>query len=352
MEKNNPAATQPTRSNRKIFNNLKIHALYLFLTYTALVTVGVLAYLMMPKHYKAMATILKPLDTTDTIAIVRGKSASSETADSSSELFMSILKSRSVYDGLIDRFELKKVYRRQNRDRVREILQEKMTIASDNPRVIRISVVDQDPERAAEMANYVWVSLDRLLQELTVTAAKKNRIFIDERVRSTSALLNALYEDLNRLQSANKLLAIKDTGEISQLASQLMTKLTDKKLELDRLLRIYQPEQPEIKSLRAEIRDLQGELDRLTSYQKALSQVLREIKTQDTVYSYLTSQLEEAKISESKNTPFVQVLDKAVPPEKVFQPNLKLILAVITSVMVGVGVLTLLFDILKFLGSI
>ncbi|MFA5645926.1 MAG: GNVR domain-containing protein [Candidatus Ratteibacteria bacterium] len=351
MEKKNPVATQSTRSNRKILHNVKIHALYLFLTYIALVTVGVLAYLMMPKHYKAMTTILKPLDTTDTIAIVRGKSTS-ETADSSSELFMSILKSRSVYDGLIDRFELKKVYRRQNRDRVREILQEKMTIASDNPRVIRISVVDQDPERAAEMANYVWFSLDRLLQELTVTAAKKNRIFIDERVRSTSALLNSLYEELNRLQSANKLLAIKDTGEISQLASQLMTKLTDKKLELDRLLRIYQPEQPEIKSLRAEIRDLQGELDRLTSYQKALSQVLREIKTQDTVYSYLTSQLEEAKISESKNTPFVQVLDKAVPPEKVFQPNIKLILAVITSVMVGVGVLTLLFDILKFLGSI
>jgi len=131
-----------------------------------------------------------------------------------------------------------------------------------------------------------------------------------------------------------------------------MTKLSEKKLELERRKRVYQADQPEIVLLSAEIRDLQKELDRLTSYQTQLTQILRELKAQESLYSFLTAQLESAKLEETKDTPFIQVLDTAVVPQKVYSPDIKKILIIIIGIIVGVGIIVLFFDVLRFLGSI
>ncbi|HOL50442.1 MAG TPA: GNVR domain-containing protein, partial [bacterium] len=104
--------------------------------------------------------------------------------------------------------------------------------------------------------------------------------------------------------------------------------------------------------LNAEIRDLQKELDRLTSYQTQLTQILRELKAQESLYSFLTAQLESAKLEETKDTPFIQVLDTAVVPQKVYSPDIKKILIIIIGIIVGVGIIVLFFDVLRFLGSI
>lgn len=44
--------------------------------------------------------------------------------------------------------------------------------------------------------------------------------------------------------------------------------------------------------------------------------MVREMKIQETVYELLTQQYEQAKIMEAKDTPTVQILDRASPPEK------------------------------------
>lgn len=116
--------------------------------------------------------------------------------------------------------------------------------------------------------------------------------------------------------------------------------------------RIYQSDQPEIVLLSAEIKDLQKELDRLTFYQTKLTQILRELKAQESVYSFLTGQLETAKLDETKNTPFIQVLDTAVSPQKVYSPDIKKILIIIGTLIIAIGILVLFFDVLRFLGSI
>ena len=65
-----------------------------------------------------------------------------------------------------------------------------------------------------------------------------------------------------------------------------MTKLTDKKLEVDRLLRIFQPEQPEIMSLRAGY-GIQGELDRLIRIRRRALRVYAKLNARKPVISIL-----------------------------------------------------------------
>jgi len=69
-----------------------------------------------------------------------------------------------------------------------------------------------------------------------------------------------------------------------------------------------------------------------------LARLTRDLKIQETLFELLTQQYEQYKIEETKDTPTVQVLDKASPPEKKYRPkraNLILI-AGIASLIIGI----------------
>nr|MBC8490743.1 hypothetical protein [Bacteroidota bacterium] len=56
-----------------------------------------------------------------------------------------------------------------------------------------------------------------------------------------------------------------------------------------------------------------------------LLRMKRDVEIQNTLFTFLTQQYEEAKIQEARDTPTVQVLDKAIRPEKRAKPKRKLI---------------------------
>jgi uncharacterized protein involved in exopolysaccharide biosynthesis len=62
------------------------------------------------------------------------------------------------------------------------------------------------------------------------------------------------------------------------------------------------------------------------------------VKVQETLFTLLTSQHEQAKIAEARDTPTVQVLDPAVPADKRSRPRILLNLAVagVLSLVVGI----------------
>ncbi|MBK9112730.1 MAG: hypothetical protein IPM88_13910 [Nitrospira sp.] len=53
--------------------------------------------------------------------------------------------------------------------------------------------------------------------------------------------------------------------------------------------------------------------------------LFRELKVQETLYALLTSQYEQAKIAEARDTPTVQVLDPPVPADKRTRPRVVLL---------------------------
>jgi uncharacterized protein involved in exopolysaccharide biosynthesis len=52
-----------------------------------------------------------------------------------------------------------------------------------------------------------------------------------------------------------------------------------------------------------------------------LARMIREAKIQETIFTLLTQQLEQAKIAEAQNTPTVRILDRAIPPEVKSRPS-------------------------------
>jgi tyrosine-protein kinase Etk/Wzc len=54
------------------------------------------------------------------------------------------------------------------------------------------------------------------------------------------------------------------------------------------------------------------------------ARLMRALKVQETLFALLTSQLEQAKLAEARDTPTVQVLDPAVPADKKSKPRIAL----------------------------
>ena len=78
--------------------------------------------------------------------------------------------------------------------------------------------------------------------------------------------------------------------------------------------------------------------------------LMRELKVQETLYALLTSQYEQAKIQEARDTPTVQVLDPAIPAEKKSKPSIRLNMMIAGVLALFVGIF--LAFLLEYLGRI
>jgi len=69
-----------------------------------------------------------------------------------------------------------------------------------------------------------------------------------------------------------------------------------------------------------------------------LARLARDLKIHATVYMLLTQQLEQVKIAEAKDTPVVQILDRAVPALQKSKPKIKrsMVLAGTVSLFFGI----------------
>ena len=330
---------------------LRRHGALIILLYVFGLSLTLFIYLLVPKYYRAKASLLQPPEA--------GTQQPSRLSDelpaqirTNTELFLSILASQRMQDDMITKFDLVGTYNARNMDEAREILTRRTKVALSGNKVIQIEIVDRSPERVAEMANFYAENLDRLTKELTVTAAKQNRIFIEKRLEETSQSIATLETRLQKIQEINKLVADRELGELTKNAGRLMEQLLDKQLELERKKILFQESAPEIVLLKKEIAEIKRSLSKLLESQDELTKILRELRSQETIYSLLTTRLEEAKISEAKDMPIVQILDTAPIPDKIYKPSIKIILSVVSTVLGIVSFLIVFFDILRYLGSI
>jgi capsule polysaccharide export protein KpsE/RkpR len=80
-----------------------------------------------------------------------------------------------------------------------------------------------------------------------------------------------------------------------------------------------------------------------------MARLVREAKMQETIFTLLMQQLEQAKIAEAKDTPTVRILDRAVPAEGKARPLIgqNVAIAGILSLFFGVGLAFVLENVRK-----
>jgi capsule polysaccharide export protein KpsE/RkpR len=277
---------------------------------------------------------------------------------SSGALFIDVLHSRTVQDRLIDRFDLRKVYGCSYWEDARKVLGRNTSLSEDRKSgVITITVVDHDPNRAAQLAEAYVEELDRLVAEVSTSSARRERVFIEQRLQAVKQDLDNASRQFSQYASQNTTIDINAQGKATvEAAAKLEGELIAAQSQLQGLEQIYSKDSVRVRSLQATVNELRSQLHKIggeTSDSpapvdgKSSSQefpsirqlpilgvkwadLYRETKVQETVYELLTQQYELAKIEEAKEIPVVKILDPADVPEKKSFPPRKLIVLLST----------------------
>jgi hypothetical protein len=184
---------------------------------------------------------------------------------SSGALFIGVLHSRTAEEHLVDRFQLKSVYRVRMLEDACRILSENTSISEDRKSgIITIMVTDHDPRRAAALAQAYVEELDREVAQLSTSSARREREFLEGRLNSVQTDLEAAEKDFSQFASKNSAIDIKEQGKaMFDAAATVEGQLIAAKSELEGLKQIYTDNNVRVRSSQARITELQSQLDKI-----------------------------------------------------------------------------------------
>ena len=239
--------------------------------------VSLLVAFAIPKRYESTTRLMPPDGQSGSglamLAAMAGKSGlgmGSMAGDllgmrSSGALFVEILRSRTVEDRIVGRFDLRKVYGDRYWADARKHLGAYTDIAEDRKsEVISIQVTDRDPRRAAQIAQAYVDELDHLVAEVSTSSARRERIFIEDRLTSVKGELDRASQEFSQFASQNATLDISTQGKaMVEAAGRLQGELIASQSELEGLEQVYTTNNVRVRSLRARVDELRKQLDKL-----------------------------------------------------------------------------------------
>ncbi len=340
-----------------------------------LIFVGVVAVValiiacVIPKTYTANAKILPPQQNQSIAATamlsqlgpLASLASQSLGIKSASDMYVAMLHSETVSNGLVDRFGLMAVYHSPYRVDARRRLENSSLIVAGKDGVITISVEDHDPQRAADLANGYVDELEKLTKTLAVTEAGKRRIFFEREVKIAADDLSNAELALKQTQEKTGLILLDSQSRamIESLTS-LRARYASQEVVVQSMRSFATPENPDLIRAEKELAALGDQLAKLESGKgkRMFTDVpienvpsagleyirkLREVKYREALFELLAKQYEAAKIDEARDALIVQLLDKAAPPERKSAPHRSVIVLMATLMAFLVAVLAVFF---------
>jgi tyrosine-protein kinase Etk/Wzc len=263
------------------------------------------------------------------------------------DMYVALLTSRTVEDAMIQRFGLMQEYGKKKMSDTRDKFESRTTaLASSKDGMIRITVEDRDPKRAAELANGYVEEFRKLSAQLAITEAARRRLFFEGQLKQAKDELADAEEAMKRTQQSTGVLQIDSQARsLIESAALLRGQVVAKQVQIQGMRSFAAEDNPNLILAKQELAALQAQLARLGGSQEdggsdlmlskgRASQAgleylrrLREVKYRETVFALLAKEFEIAKLDEAREGAIVQVVDPAVPPDKrSFPPRTLLIL--------------------------
>ena len=311
---------------------------------------------LLPNRFTATTVILPPQQNTSSAVALLGQLGSVNPLASlagslglknPNDLQVAMLKSRTVEDAMIDRFNLMALYREKQKSDARKAF-EKVVDIEDGIKdgLIRISVTDKDPRRAAEMANAYVEEYKKFSATIAVTEASQRRLFFEQQLVQAKENLANAEEALKQTQQKTGLIQLDGQARaVIESVAQLRGQVAAKEVQIRAMHQFASEQNPDLQLAEQELAGLQSEVARMGAASGRSSgdflmpkgsvpaagldyvRKLRDVKYNETIFELLAKQFEIAKIDEARQGSVVQLVDKAIPPDKKSSPQRLLIVA-------------------------
>lgn len=319
----------------------------------------VVAFLL-PVRYEAKIVLLPPQQNSSLASAVLGQmgglgslgslgslaSLGSLGMKNTSDMYVSFLTSRTVEDAMIQRFGLMAEYREKKISDTRKVFENRTSVVAGNKDgLIRISVEDRDPERAAELANGYVDEFRKLSATLAISEAARRRVFFEGQMQQAKDDLAAAEEAMRRTQQSTGVLQIDSQARaLIESTALLRAQVVAKEVQIQSMRAYAAEDNPMMVMAKQQLVALQSQLERLAGsrHDEGSDIVLskgrvteagmeyirryRDLKYHETMFELLAKELEIAKLDEAREGEIVQVVDAAVPPDKRSSPHRTLII--------------------------
>lgn len=266
---------------------------------------------------------------------------------SPADQYIAFMKSVSVQDALIERFELVEKYEAKMKTDARLALTGNVRIASGKDGLISVEVDDKDAKFAADLANAHVEELRSLLGRLAVTEAQQRRMFFEKQLAQTKD--NLAKADLALKSSGINSSVLKSSpASAVEAVARLKAGVSVQEVKLGTMRNYLTESSPEFKQALSEVASLKSQLAKAEKEEPASQGAsdyvarYREFKYQETMFELFAKQFELAKVDESREGAVIQVLDIAEPPERKAKPK-KAMIAIIATLASGFALLLFVF---------
>jgi tyrosine-protein kinase Etk/Wzc len=320
---------------------------------TALATVA--AFLLPPK-YEAEAVFLTPQQSQPSLSAMAQLSGLGQGGALSGlsllsglgmrnpgDLYVGILESRTIADSLINKFHLKQVYGARDYFVTRKKLAHNTEIKAGRDTLIRIRVEDRDPHRAAELANAYVDALADQNEHVALTEASQRRKFFESQLAKEKDVLSDAEIALRKTQESTGLVAPGGQAEgIVRAVSQLNLQILAQEARVEAMKTYVTDNNPRLELAKRELSALRTSLSKLEqgnhlpgTPEVPTSQLpeaglqyfrkYRDVKYHEALFEILSKQYEAARLDEARSSGLIQVIDRAVVPERKSWPPRTLI---------------------------
>jgi uncharacterized protein involved in exopolysaccharide biosynthesis len=300
----------------------------------------------MPKIYTSQTVFLPPQQQQSAAAAaiaqlgaLSGLAAGAAGLKSPADQYVALLQSRAVAERLIDEFNLMTVYEARFRFEARKTLAERVRIVlGKKDGLITVEVDDEDPRRAADLANRHVHELRRLTSDLSLTEAQQRRAFFEVQLGQSRDKLTKAQQALQTSGFSQGALKA-DARAAAESYARLRAEATATEVKLQTLRRNLADNAPEVQQALTTLSALRAQVARLeTSSDQGNGpdyiSKFREFKYQESLFDLFARQYELARVDESREGALIQIVDEAKPAEVKSRPKRALI-ALATTLAVG-----------------
>lgn len=310
----------------------------------AFAILAVLVSLILPSSYTATVTLLPPQQNISMGAALASQFGSmsgvaalagGSLLRNPNEMFVGMLRSRTVEDKMIEDFGLMQEYHKSYLTDARKAFEKHTTVdGSGKDNLIRISVEDRDPGRAAKLANGYVDRFRSLSQHLAITEASQRRLFFEQELDKAKNNLGDAEEALKETEQKTGLIQLDSQARaLIESAASLRAQITAREVQIQGMETYATGENAQLVQARTELDSLRAQLAKLGGSEDNSNELivpkgavpaagleyarkLRDVKYAETIYEILARQFEVAKLDEAREGALIQVVDVAVPPDK------------------------------------
>jgi tyrosine-protein kinase Etk/Wzc len=325
----------------------------------AAVVSGIIVFVI-PVRYTAEAVIMTPQQAQSSLSSFLGPLAGLAPAAGASglgllsglglrnpaDLYVGVLESRTIADTLITKFGLKDVYQVPDYTRARKRLARNTRVESGKDSLIRVRVDDHDAARAAKLANAYVEELSKSNSRLAFTEAGQRRLFFEGQLKNEKDALAEAEIAMRNTQQATGLVAPSGQADVLlRVGAQLHAEILSRETQLEAMKTFAADDNPRLQIVKRELGALHAQLNqleqgdykpgtlelptgRLPEASLQYLRAMRELKYHETLFEVLSRLYEAARLDEAKSSAVIQVVDRAVTPERKTWPPRALLITI------------------------